>query len=131
MLGRFRLEKAIPAVALTFAILQVPGLVLADGAAPAKASTQAPRKIEIAVTENGFEPSSSSVKKGETVQLVFTRKTDQTCATSVVVYPESGEKITRDLPLNQAVSVELHTSKTGELKYTCGMNMYSGSVKVE
>lgn len=89
------------------------------------------RKVEISVTENGFEPSSSTVAKGEQVTLVFTRKTDKTCATSVIVYMDPKTKVEKDLPLNTPVSIPLTAAAAGDVKFTCGMNMYTGVVKLQ
>ena len=88
-----------------------------------------PRTIEISVTENGFEPTPISVKKGEPLKLVITRKTDKTCAKSVVF---DEPKLKKALPLNEAVEVTLTPSRTGELKYGCAMGrMVEGVLKVE
>lgn len=39
--------------------------------------------------------------------------------------------ITRDLPLNQAVPVTVRVPPSGELAFTCGMDMYRGAVVVQ
>ena len=87
-------------------------------------------KVEIAVTEKGFEPSTIDVKKGQPVELVFTRKTDQTCIKDVVLDTGSS-KIERPLPLNKPVAIKTKFAKAGDLKYACKMNMMSGTVKVQ
>ena len=107
---------------LTITVLAV-ALALAGG--------EQPRRIEISVTEGGFQPSSSTVAKGGKIDLVFTRKTDHTCAKSVIVHAEGNKEIKRDLPLNTPVTIPLTLDKAGEVKYTCGMNMYSGVVQVQ
>lgn len=83
---------------------------------------------EIAVTSEGFQPSRISVKRGETVKLVVTRKTDRTCAKEIVV---ADYGIRKALPLNEPVTIELTPRKTGEIRYSCGMNMLSGVLVVE
>lgn len=85
------------------------------------------REVQINVTDNGFEPSEIEVKKGENITLVITRKTDQTCATEVVV---ADRGIRADLPLNQAVRVALGPVAGGEISYACGMDMIKGTVVV-
>jgi plastocyanin domain-containing protein len=88
-----------------------------------------PRTIAIAVTEKGFEPTPITVKKGEPLKLVITRKTDKTCATSVV-FDEF--KIKKALPLNKAVEVTFTPTKSGDLTYGCTMGkMIAGVLKVE
>lgn len=91
----------------------------------------APEKMEIAVTDKGFEPDKLTVKKGEPVELVFTRKTDQTCIKDVVLDTGAAKKIQKSLPLNKPVVIKTKFTKAGDLKYVCGMNMFSGTVTVQ
>ena len=84
-------------------------------------------EVPISVTENGFEPSRIEVKHDQPVTLLVTRKTDQTCATEIVV-PSRG--ITQSLPLNQTVRVALGPLKTGEVAFACGMDMEKGTIAV-
>ena len=51
----------------------------------------------------------------------------RSCATSVVI---GEEKLTKELPLNTPVTVEL-TPKQGEIAFACGMNMYHGKIMVK
>jgi plastocyanin domain-containing protein len=85
----------------------------------------APGEVAIEVTDEGFVPATVTVPKGKPATLVFTRKVDGTCATSVV-FTASGEK--HDLPLKQAVRVTLPAERPDTLDYACGMNMLSGEV---
>lgn len=87
-----------------------------------------PRTVTLQVTAKGFEPAEVHVRKGEPLKLVVTRTTDETCAKKLVV-KDAG--VRKDLPLNQAVAVELTPQKTGELRYACGMDMVSGVLLVE
>jgi plastocyanin domain-containing protein len=89
---------------------------------------KAAEKIDIAVTEKGFEPASIDVKKGQPVELVFTRKTDHTCIKEVVV-DTGASKVQKPLPLNTPVAIKTKFAKAGT--YVCGMNMFSGTVKVQ
>jgi hypothetical protein len=81
------------------------------------------RTVEMAVTDEGFVPSKVKVKKGEKVRLVVTRKTESTCAKEIVIKDYG---IDRALPLNKAVTVELTPSRSGEIRYACGMDHVSG-----
>jgi plastocyanin domain-containing protein len=83
------------------------------------------RTIDMTVTTNGFEPSKIEVKKGQPVHLVVTRKTDETCATELVI-KDLG--IRKELPLDKAVAIDF---KSGELRYACGMDMISGVLVVQ
>ncbi|HEY0712448.1 MAG TPA: cupredoxin domain-containing protein [Polyangia bacterium] len=88
-----------------------------------------PRIVQISITDKGFEPAMVSLKKGEPVRLVFTRKTERTCATSV----EFDEpKVKKELLLNQPVEVILTPSKSGDLTYGCAMDkMVGGKLHIQ
>jgi plastocyanin len=104
------------------------GVVAAAFLAPfgALAAGQA-RTIEIAVTPNGFEPARVKVTKGEPLKLVVTRKTDDTCAKEILI-PD--ENLKADLPLNKPVTLSFTPRRTGEIRYSCGMNMITGVLEV-
>lgn len=91
------------------------------------ATHQGSAEYAIAITDKGFEPAETKIPKGQAVTLVFTRKTDQTCATEVV-FPALKQR--HPLPLNEQVRVNLPPSAEGTISYVCGMNMLSGSVIV-
>jgi plastocyanin domain-containing protein len=89
------------------------------------------RRIDVKVTENGFEPDKISVQKDEQVTLVFTRKTDSTCAKQVLFDPGDGKPINQDLPLDKPVPISVKFPKTGEVRYACDMNMIAGVITVQ
>jgi plastocyanin domain-containing protein len=100
--------------------------------APAPAPTAAAAKrVEIAVTRKGFTPDHIAVKKDQPVILSFTRKTDATCAKTVVVELGDGNKVQKDLPLDKTVEVAATFTKAGELSYACGMDMVHGVLTVQ
>jgi plastocyanin domain-containing protein len=105
---------------------------LLAGAAPDKnpvaPAAPAVQVFELQVTGEGFVPSNIKVKQGQPVRLVVTRKTDRTCATEIVI---RDLKINKKLPLNQPVTVDFTPSKSGQLRYACGMDMVSGVIVVE
>ena len=105
---------------LVLALVSVSVAAVGQSAGPTQSS-------KISITPKGFEPSSITLKKGVPATITFIRQTSDTCATSVQI-PEY--KIKRDLPLNQAVTVEITPTKTGEFTFMCGMNMLKGSVVV-
>lgn len=86
------------------------------------------RRVEIVANGDGFQPSSVTVKKGELTTLVFTRTTNDTCATAVV-FPELGIK--RDLPLKQPVSIDVPVDQARTLAFQCGMGMYKSKVVIQ
>lgn len=82
--------------------------------------------IEIRATERGFEPAAITVPRQRAVVLRFTRTTDKTCATDVVI-----EHVIKSLPLNEPVSIPLVFEQPGTITYACGMNMFHGTITVE
>jgi len=95
-----------------------------------EAEAQPAGKTTIAVTadDKGFTPTSVDVKQGEPTVLAFTRKSNDTCATKVV-FPELN--VTKDLPLNTTVYVDVPTDKARTLTFQCGMGMFKSSVVVK
>jgi plastocyanin domain-containing protein len=91
------------------------------------AEPRVPKRVEIAITEKGFEPARVNVEAGAPVELVFTRKTDKTCATEVIV---PSVKVKKPLPLNEPVIVALTPGK-GDVTFACGMNMLKGKLVVK
>ena len=89
------------------------------------AALTGPQNIELVVTEKGFEPSEIKVKPGTHLILKITRKTDETCATEIKV---KEKKISKKLPLNKQVTVDLGILKEGEVHFACGMNMVTGHI---
>jgi plastocyanin domain-containing protein len=86
------------------------------------------KRVDVKADGNGFSPSSVSIKKGEATTLVFTRTTDDTCATEVV-FPEI--KLEKKLPLQQLVTVEVPVDQDRELAFQCGMGMYKSKVVIQ
>ncbi len=111
--------------------LVLPLLLLAACAsqksAPAPAAPD--NVVQLTVTEKGFEPTPVRVKAGQPVKLTITRKTDDTCATEIVV---KDYNLREKLPLGTPVTLTFTPTKTGELKYGCGMDqMVNGVLLVE
>ncbi len=86
-----------------------------------------PRRVEMTVTKNGFDPAVVPVARGETLALVITRQTDDTCATEIVI-PSHGIKA--ELPLLKPVTVTLTARDAGTIRYSCAMGMLSGVIEV-
>jgi plastocyanin domain-containing protein len=102
-------------------------LLLLLAGSPARATEASGRTVAITVTDDGWVPDRIEVKKGEPLTLVITRTTEHTCATEIVI---KDYRINQKLPLNKAVTVKLTPSKTGEVRYACGMDMISGVLVV-
>ncbi len=101
-------------------------LALAAGCAVERTADGAQR-VSIAVTERGFVPARTVVKAGTPLVLAVTRRTDQTCATSLVL-AGGGRRAT--LPLGETVESRLPPQRPGTLHYACGMDMVKGEIVV-
>jgi plastocyanin domain-containing protein len=85
-------------------------------------------EIHIDVTDQGFVPAEAKLRSGQPTTLVFTRKTEQTCATEVVI---ADLGVRRLLPMGQPVRIEVPAGRTGTLSYACGMDMVKGQVSIQ
>jgi plastocyanin domain-containing protein len=101
-------------------------LALAAGCGPK--APAGPMRYQITVGADGYAPDHVKARAGQEVVLVFTRTTDRTCATEVVI---PSEHRTVALPLNQPVEVKLVPKEKGEISFTCGMQMFQGTVEVD
>jgi plastocyanin domain-containing protein len=91
---------------------------------------KAPQRIDVSITVKGFEPATITVPAHTPLALVFTRKTDRTCAKTVVIPLDDGTKIERELPIDKPVEIDVSFAKAGTLGYACGMNMTKGTIVI-
>jgi plastocyanin domain-containing protein len=107
-------------------------LIALSAAGSAVAETpKTAQRIEVAVTTSGFDPDTITVPANRPVTLVFTRKTDSTCAKNVVFKLDDGKKLERELPLGKPVEVAVTFPKAGKLGYACSMDMIKGVIVVQ
>ena len=92
------------------------------------ATADSVRTVAIKVSGGEYQPASFNVKKGESVRLQFTRDEKATCG-DVLVIPAL--KINEPIPVNKVVSVDITPDKTGDIEFTCGMNMMKGKIVVQ
>jgi plastocyanin domain-containing protein len=85
------------------------------------------RRVDITAGMEGYVPSTIEAKAGESLVLRFTRTAKSECLAQVV-FPEL--KITKDLPLNKPVEIQVKAEKPGKIPFQCGMAMVHGSVHV-
>ncbi|ARA94527.1 hypothetical protein AWN76_016090 [Rhodothermaceae bacterium RA] len=84
--------------------------------------------VRIDITGAAFEPSQIRLRKGVPARLVFTRHTDRTCATDVMI-PGLGVDAT-PLPLHESVTIEVTPQEDGTFTFACGMDMIEGVLVV-
>lgn len=124
-------EKTIIKAGLLLAVLTLivlPALATDGPNVAAREKDAQTQSVEVQITAKGFEPDSFQLKPGVPARITFVRKTDDTCATEVVI-PDY--KIKRALPLNEPVTVELTPQKSGPFTFKCGMGMRHGRVIVQ
>ncbi len=105
----------------------VPVLACDNKADPAAAAIVSKDAIPITVDGDGFKPTAVKFKKGAPATLVFTRTTDDTCATEVV-FPQLDIK--KELPKNKPIAITIPTDKEQTLTFQCGMGMYKSTVVI-
>lgn len=104
-----------------------------DPAASTSVQTDTPTEAlnaadySVTVDEDGFHPATIEVPAGTSVTIAFTRATEDGCGHELVL-PDLG--IRRDLPLNEAVAVNVVTPTSGRISFTCGMGMMRGAIVV-
>ena len=109
-------------------VVTVGGAYLKEGGEVAASVAEAQAKGPVVeVFASGFKPESVTVAKGEPVTITFIRRSEEGCGTEVL-FPDLD--INKPLPLNKPVEVELRADKSGELKFSCGMDMLRGKVIV-
>ncbi|WP_375741851.1 copper transporter [Corallococcus interemptor] len=85
--------------------------------------------LEVSVTEKGFEPSALVLlRKDRPVTLLVTRRTEATCATSLVM---ADYGIDVKLPLNTLVEIAFTPRRSGMLHYGCPTGEATGRFFVQ
>ena len=77
------------------------------------------------VVDGGYTPDRIEVAAGEPVKLNFYRQDASSCLEQVLL-PDFNKAL--DLALNQTTSVEIVPERAGKYNFTCGMNMYRGTI---
>ena len=93
--------------------------------APVATGATGTADLQLTVDGTGYHPSSISAPSGKPVRLTITRTSDEGCGQQIV-FPSLN--IRRDLPLNQAVTVEFTMPTSGNVAFACGMDMLRGSI---
>lgn len=96
MAGRYMLRMRL---ALTIVVISVIGT--AAGCGRGRQSVTA-REVQVEVTDQGFVPAETVIPKNQAVTLVVTRKTENTCATEIVL-PSLNQR--HALPLDKHLGV--------------------------
>jgi len=85
-------------------------------------------QITVLVENGTYQPARIKLLSGQATVVRFLRKDASPCAASVLV-PDF--EISKDLPLNKGVLMELPAMEKGEHDFHCQMQMYRGTFVVE
>src|SRR5258705_10498229 len=99
---------------LILILLALSGAIMTAGCDRQQKAASGLWEVRLSVTDGGFEPARVEVPRGQPFTLVVTRKTDQTCATEMLI-PALNEH--RALPLNQAVRIDVPNGVADTLRY--------------
>lgn len=82
--------------------------------------------VEVFVT--GYKPDRVTGEVGKPLTITFIRRDEEGCGQEIM-FPALSIK--KPLPLNEPVEVTITPEKPGEIRFTCGMDMYRGTVVVK
>ncbi|MBA3453721.1 MAG: cupredoxin domain-containing protein [Deltaproteobacteria bacterium] len=82
------------------------------------------RKIAIEAGKEGYVPDKIPGKPGEKLMLVFTRTVEGECLAELKT--PDGKLVV--LPMNSPVEVAVTVPQDGEVRFACGMDMFTGTV---
>jgi hypothetical protein len=85
------------------------------------------QKLNVTISGEGYEPSSFQLKRGIPAQITFLRKDEFNCGEELV-FKDYG--INEKIPVGVPILVQITPEKEGTFEFTCGMQMYRGSVVV-
>ena len=85
------------------------------------------REIVHVEVDSGYRPATATVRAGVPIRIVFHRIDDDPCTDRVIF---SAPRIERRLAVDRATAVDLPARSIGEIRYTCGMGRYSGTIHV-
>ena len=86
------------------------------------------RTIEIEASKDGYVPGRIPGKPGEKLKLVFTRRASGGECMAQLKTPD-GKLV--ELAIDKPHEVEVTVPKDGEVKFACGMDMFTGVVVAE
>jgi hypothetical protein len=90
-----------------------------------------PHALKLEIGPQGYAPAKLTIAAGQPITLAITTRQRPSCA-SRIVFSSFGPSLglTRELPLNGTVLLELPALPKGELSFSCGMGMYKGALVV-
>jgi plastocyanin domain-containing protein len=80
------------------------------------------------VVDGGYKPAIIFLEKGRKITLRIIRKDANTCLSDIIL-PDF--KVSKYLPMDKEVQIELNPETSGEFPFHCGMNMFHGKIVVD
>lgn len=99
----------------------------AKGVAAPPLATDGVQRIVIDVHGTGYTPANVTARAGVPTELTLRTDATQGCTRAFVLSSEGVEKV---LPASGDTTIDLGELRPGNYRYTCGMGMYGGSIKV-
>ncbi len=84
--------------------------------------------FKIVVSKDGFTPQEITFQKGQPLKLAFVRIDEENCGNEIVF---KDLNIKKKLPVGEVVTVDIPTEKSGEINFTCGMDMLKGKIIIQ
>jgi len=81
----------------------------------------------IVVDSGIYQPARIKVPSGKKTTIEFLRKDGSPCA-ATIIFPDF--EISKELPLNNSLAIDLPPMEPGEYAFHCPMKMYSGTLIV-
>jgi len=85
------------------------------------------QEVEIIATNNGYQTDTKTLKRGVPVRLKVVSKNVFSCARSFIIPSMNINKL---LPSNGTEIIEFTPNEDGNLTFSCGMGMYTGSFDI-
>jgi plastocyanin domain-containing protein len=120
-----KLKNTLVIAALLFSLIFT--FACAPAEKPPPEAEKVNNNVKVTISKRGYEPKEIAVKKGQPVKLEFFREDGENCAEELV-FPKLNIK--KSLPVGATETVEFTPQESGELGFTCGMDMLRGKVIV-
>lgn len=85
------------------------------------------QKVNVNVA-GGYEPSVINLKQGVPAEITFTRTNAQGC---LDVVHSNDLNFEESLPIDEPKTVTIATDKPGEFNFSCGMDMFHGTINIK
>ncbi len=86
------------------------------------------RRVAIEAGKGGYKPDKIPAKPGEQLILVFTRTATGECLSEIKVAGGEAKPLPMNTPVEVAVSIP---EEGGDVRFACGMDMYTGVIAVK